>query len=106
VTVGDLAGLLAATGGVTTVTGFMWLVVWWARGNRADDEAIEQKLREQYDREAEAHRTERTRLQTVIDDERAKRRAGEDEAARRIREAEDDVARLRRMVRELGGDPG
>jgi hypothetical protein len=92
--VSDLVGLLAG-GGAVTVTGWVWLVVWWARGNRADDEAIEQKLRDQIDHIETDHRRERTRLQSVIDAERAGRR-----------EAEDEAARLRRLVRELGGDPG
>jgi hypothetical protein len=93
VTVGDLAGLLG--GGVVGIAiGFASLVVWWARGERADSEVTEDRLRTQLDRIESGHRDERTRLQTVIDAERAGRRTAEDEAAR-----------LRRLVRELGGEP-
>lgn len=90
---GDLAGLLG--GGVVGIAiGFASLVVWWARGERADSDVTERTLREQIDHIEADHRTERTRLQTVIDAERGGRRTAEDEAAR-----------LRRLVRELGGEP-
>lgn len=90
---GDLAGLLG--GGVVGIAiGFASLVVWWARGERADSEVTEDRLRTQIDHIEADHRTERTRLQGVIDAERGGRRSAEDEAAR-----------LRRLVRELGGEP-
>jgi uncharacterized protein involved in exopolysaccharide biosynthesis len=106
--VGDLVSLLAG-GGIATVTGFVSLVIWWARADRADRNDVIRELRDELDEVEAGHRTERIRLQTVIDTERAGRRAAEDEAAAersRRREAEDEAARLRRMVRELGGDPG
>jgi biopolymer transport protein ExbB/TolQ len=92
--VGDLVGLLGG-GVVSVVVAFASLVVWYARAERADSGVTEDRLRTQMDRIEADHRTERTRLQTVIDAERARRR-----------EAEDETARLRLMVRELGGDPG
>jgi flagellar motility protein MotE (MotC chaperone) len=104
--VGELVGLLAGGGVCGTAVAFVWIVWASGRADRRDDDAMMTKLRDQHDREQADHRAERTRLQAVIDDERAKRRTQQDEADQRIREAEEDVARLRRLVRELGGDPG
>lgn len=91
---GDLVGLLAG-GGIATVTGFVWLVIWWARADRVDRADAVRELRAELDQVEDDHRAERIRLQQVIDAEQAGRRSALEEAAR-----------LRRMVRELGGDPG
>jgi hypothetical protein len=81
--VGDLVGLLAGGGVVGTSVVLVWVMQIYLRSERHDNQATDKRRRQQLDQ-----------ADVVIDTEQARRRA-----------AEEETARLRRMIRDLGGDP-
>jgi hypothetical protein len=83
VTVGDLVGLLAGGGVVGSAVTLVWIMQVYLRSERHDNQSTDKRRRQQLD-QADA----------ALDVEQARRRA-----------AEEREARLRRMVRDLGGDP-
>jgi hypothetical protein len=81
--VGDLVGLLAGGGVVGTAVVLVWIMQVYLRAERRDNQSTDRSRRLQLDQ-----------ADQVIDTEQARRRA-----------AEEETARLRRMIRDLGGDP-